>query len=931
MSINKLLDREDTPTRKQSVRNEYDAILRHHLGLPSLEELSDDANATAAFETIVRQLSATRGKTEAVIKDILKPTYDKEKRNVLKADPAAFAAEKGLTAADALLKTAYIHFTDEDMRQLLEQMPAGIRPVDGTRIWKSGRPPAIPIISVDLTNENWSTGSVQEIKNRVAGKTLQQCGVTHTSYDGSTPIDSVINEILKSKTEVIDPKIPLREVTIINGPNKTIVDMPGFLRKKPDAASMDQSQLGAYFAAPPPSPGAADFANFVKTINAKTGVGIPNPAPIDVVKGIFTQLNRIGSSLASAESTLDQAVNNRQPVERLLGSTADNREILLALTVAQRNPIALDTIGAVSSDQQKLISERDEAIKLRQITTIHTELDAIPVLKFDKNQITNGISALGKIRANAAEFGLIADGNPVTLYISNTGTGLLNDLSPDEITMATTLRFPAFINRIDKRTARGGDNNNQYAQVEANALAEENKLQEMLVAINSIESKIVDLGSKLDELGIKRTDITAAKFPTLHSVFNPASYTVIPSMIGPALDKSKLIREYKEVLLSANTNKSINLLDEAAYNTKIADITSKLAAQPQQAPTAPLTSEDAWKIVRAGLMQEGLRNNELESTLAYMKARLQLNEQVVADSNSLTLEAYPDLGLTKAEADKQDEDEMKKWGAGRSKVGGFMRKSNALDAYLKELFTDTGIGLPMAAYKIKKYEFGKHTSKELTDAYFRTKYLYDLPETDPRRLPHTTEMTDFLRRLHAVIVNRGDELVTQAVQKSALSAQELQAAFGAGADANRIASMTPQERRQLVHTILKGDQYYADANKKRDIEQRVDRSYKTLKKADEKKTRSLWPFGKRQARERIGASGSTSSPDGSASNAGPGFIRRSAAALVTTPVKIAKNPYTIFGLGTGALAASVALPFLIPGVIAGLGGVKIYKALSKAT
>ncbi|PIR53949.1 hypothetical protein COU75_03235 [Candidatus Peregrinibacteria bacterium CG10_big_fil_rev_8_21_14_0_10_42_8] len=798
-------DREDNEAIGDATRRQWDAI-SHVLHLSALDRLADNAEQLQVTNRIVDLVNRTRGGAinTAQLTGQLNTQFTEERNARAPATPEGTSArtmeQQQLAIAESWLQVIYRNVERKDITQLIADMPASIRPIDspaGNNEWVSygvtisTTPPVVTRITVDLQNPIWRSGSNQEIRARLDGKTLAQAGiVTRPVVDISHTLNAAdIDEIFKSKTNVVDPLLPLANtnltaVPLVGGGNATVsVDLPRLFRDYPDTPGMDRAALQAHIAGLYP----ADINNILSS----TGIDIATQiTPAAITGRIFATLGRsITQSLASSESTLTAAIDSRQPIDSLLESTADNRELLLALSVFQQDPTTREALkgGAVQTllnKARKLESERDLKAAL---TTLQD-----PTTKSPSPEPTRTL-----------------------VWLSGQIDGIRTATPP-----------------VGTRDLSGWA---KKMKQDADALqAERDNLEKVISAVGQVQS-------------YRAKGITLGGTTTYIDVFSDPSVADVQVAVlaaGNQFDASRFAREVIESFNHPDStgDKNPRLRDATFYDAELKKTEDKIEEEKGKSQAGG--SEAVWAIVRRGLENQGVRAEQLEKTIQYMKNQLDHTPESARDIGELTNSVYDYVGerergqglrgLLGKGADGEPTPTAE-WQQDKSyrtlKTLGLWKHKPSLVQYQNRLFSARGIGLTRE--QINTSMSRSVPLPRLIDAYFRTKYLTELPDSDPRRLPDDSqEMVEMLRRMHTAILER-----------SQLSFHNSTAATEAEMEKMGIKKdMTKLERLQAAQSYLLNEKDSYFAQNSATMEKIIDRAYRPIRIRQEKhdKWKAAW-------------------------------------------------------------------------------------------
>ena len=145
-------------------------------------------------------------------------------------------------------------------------------------------------------------------------------------------------------------------------------------------------------------------------------------------------------------------------------------------------------------------------------------------------------------------------------------------------------------------------------------------------------------------------------------------------------------------------------------------------------------------VMKRYLRSQGLRPRQVENAFAHINAYLNISPETAKSVANSAEREFPNAAGTEA-------DILKNWSKEDARKG-----LNKLfwQPYRKQLFQrgPAGVGMTLDdSPELLPFE-------TVERAYFMTRHLYKLPESDPRRLPPLPEVLEFLRRCHRVLLNK---------------------------------------------------------------------------------------------------------------------------------------------------------------------------------
>jgi len=906
--INTNINSEDPEAIGESLRQQWNA-LHHLLGLnqlPGIEGLYDQ-NAQPAIDTrvaraIVNLVERTRGgiADRARLEELLRDELGRERAtttpSTLENSIARTKEQIGVAVAEAYLKVIYRHIEKRDVEQLLRELPAAIRSTDGTNRWivtgVSGFPaPTIRNVEIDLSHPAWRLGTQIQIQQNLADKTPAHVGVTVNPPlpAGAILTPAIIRQIFLSQRDVIDSNLPVAHVTYENQPaagQRIIVDVSGILREFPNVATRNHTQLLNWFN--------ADITRYNRFIRGETILNgdpvILNPAQrLFAVTNLHAQMGRVPTQgIASARLSLSDAIRIRQPLDTLIQSTADNRELLLALAAVQRDPTSL---SAMIPDNTAI----QQAELNRNIVTSSASIEAHQVVT-----LPNGVSpasTLNEIEALITELGTPIAGNINALIVHGTAFQAIEAVDRATLQMHNQTALPTWEADRDTRNQIIQSNKDQMdaytlaltryserqaAATRAFALFTEPPPKDPAVAPTSLVPVPAATAKPAPPTPTAFTPLTiAGNFAcTVHSMDElRAKLTEFHSLVRDLQSAQREIEnrgasilELYNFLIQRNINVAANApqlnalirpvpappafrRNIIAANTNWSAIIAEArAAIPSGLKTAdeytaeitefrnnnkPLEGSDAcWAIVRRSLENQGMRPQKAEDTLGYIKSQVEHTEESARSVEDLARNVYPFEGDNEVRNGRlwnRAGEAARVWQEDKSyrrfSTFGLTRYSPDLQRYKRDLFNERGIGITMAQAENplnRSMPLGR-----LIDAYFRTKYLMELPEKDPRRLPSDSrEMVVLMRNLHAAILERAQLSVSGATTTT----QEQLAQMGI------TKGMSKTERLQAAQSyLLTQKASYITANKET-LDKIVNRAFAPIKRRVDghKNAKTFW-------------------------------------------------------------------------------------------
>lgn len=871
-----LLPRENQEADYQSVVRQYDMVA-HLLHLPQRSELNTlPATEAVVAQRLVAQVQRIRGAlTDAAGMETQLQNEFRAERTLSQEVATGTISNSARIAeyaiADAWLKVITRHFGEDDIRGMIAQIPAAIRTVALNGRWTTTATIIVPPVTtaaahgieIDISQPPWSSGTLQQVRASLIGRTPREVKMIITDAGGMAVPDFQLNEatvdlILAGQCNVVNPILPLQVVNLdgvpISGVNTT-VDLPGLIRLRPPLANMNEAALIA--ALTPGGVLAVNYAEYIQCVNTATNARGPVLAadvPF-VITHVFRQLSRPPNQpIASSPSSLSDALTGREPLDRLLRGSADNRELLLALATLQHDPQAGRVLNA-NAETNRLQTEIQTNSRLLHAVENMELLRTAQLPTYDHTTTTNGIAATQSIASNLLSH---FDTALSTLATTPPGTytapplnipGVLG-LNPAQTAAFAPLRINVAITPRRIVTAAGAiqDNHNVCQSIVDRAQEANRECRESQQHRTAIADMLNVMGETLSHQGLTHADLGTAGLTALVAHLLPtAPLQASVNAISPATNRGALVTEFQRAMNS----RGVMLQGADHYRTRAPDLQTQFLAAQAKVTQVSGGSEACWAVIQEGLTNQGMRGDELKNTLAYMRAKVQATPESMRNIQDLADQEHPasqtysgfeignDDGAVKTVAKAvynwisgAEDSAEANWNEGKEyrSILGLGERYDAFGEYKANLFTHVGIGMTLNDNPRSR----AFSLPQIYDAYFKTKYLYDLPASDPLHIPHSAEIDRFLNRLHAAILERAQV----AVNADLLALK----GFGADIDQSRLNSMTMTERVQWIQDELRSDHYYTDRNKSR-ITRMAEAAFAPVKK-------KLQAFEKRN--ERIG-------------------------------------------------------------------------------
>ena len=403
------LDTENREAAALSVRQQWNT-LRHLLHLPSIIQLQNNAQQELVGRRIVATIEQARGPVVdngGLLTQIL--TDFRNERDAI--NPSTLAGtnlrsmeERGMAIAEAWLNVIYRHIERRDVEQMIEALPAQIKTTDGRRNrWYAECTIGANTgyITVDLNHPIWRLGTVEQIRRRIENATPAEAGIIFEPPLVPPPIITtpIADEVFHSMRNVVSPTLPLATYTNqIPGGQRIIFDLPGLIRERPVFSLDNEAAFSTRLAALP------NYSRYIRVADDNNGSPLRiNPLYIPtLVRDLFANLSRSPNQpFAAVTSTLEGAINTRQPIDQLMQGSADSRELMLALSALQADPSAAR--GLINSQTAGLDAARNRFTREKNIRTALTQLSQLKIpVRNDaaiRRELTTTLAAMPTIAA----------------------------------------------------------------------------------------------------------------------------------------------------------------------------------------------------------------------------------------------------------------------------------------------------------------------------------------------------------------------------------------------------------------------------------------------------------------------------------------------------------------------------------------------------
>lgn len=680
-----LLDRENDEARKQSVRREWNA-LQHMLHLPRIEDLGNgEINVHESITNLIFDVRGALSNRAQINAEVLR-SYTLESQRV----GDAVAPDRSINIAQAWLNVIHANLTEEDIRGLIQNLPAAIQTLrTNPRNWITnnpvtfaGPPPCTGLVRIDLDHPVWAHGSRQEITARLLDQRPDRVGIRFMA--ALTPVGRTLNAqdidaIFTATDDVIDPRLSLRPIEYNISANRRLsLDLPTLVRDNPDFAGFNRTQLDAHLQAMI----GPDLDAYCAVIDRRTGNRVPITLAIasDIAQEVFTQLNlRSNNRLLARRVTLDNAIAARQPIDRLLSTSADNRELMIALATIQRDPTAA---SAIPQDQTARI-QGDIQQNLQNLRTaqIIKNVEQLPLSEYTLEQIEESEDVLNDIAARASGGPGLPNGARVHIIHSpahrpiTTRRGVaLTQVQANAIAARFGIRRESIHRSITVDVRNGTrENSAEFQAIIDLTVKGQEKLDESRNRLNNIRTNLDQLINSITENGFRDgTTIPNATYPLINRflVQPPVRIPFVPGPIAPgtlAVQADQIDRNINlnaltaEVrLLLRNRQPRLDLRDVDFYQKRQEELEKQQRDNAEAGNQGLNGSEACWAVIRQGLINQGIRGPELEKTLMEMRNRVQASPESIRDRASLVDAAFPWDG-----EDETDRHNLEHWNHGR--------------------------------------------------------------------------------------------------------------------------------------------------------------------------------------------------------------------------------------------------------------------------
>jgi hypothetical protein len=752
------LDLTDSEAHKhaqaRAVNAEWEAV-RHLLHLPDISRLSGiERLVVGDVYRIVRSI-----RSEGIVSTVLE-TLERDVAAAKKnADPRITDGE-GIAVADFILKQiVYKDLTPEDLRNLVTTEIQGENggpdvALEGVTIDGAPRD-----FTVNFTVDPWSKGDPDSIKNALKGKlwdVAHGLGIPTPNFATLpyTITEDDIDAILASAPRTADTQLPrsairLRSPHDPTGNTDVLVNVQGIL-SSPVLADENASIMATKLH------GNNTLLNQVFKFRSVDPSRTPKPPSSEAeIKQILDALyERLGKTnlnqpLRVRETSLDQLIKRRAAMDKLMGSDASNKEIMLAVGLMDTDPTLVDELLAKSNKQKDLDDKIATAKAMMEASAAIKSLRESPIPSFAPDEIDAGKNVLRKAIIQLTAGLSAPDSRDVQIH--GTAAGREKQILDD-------LNIPTSIPREKKSPVGKGaaptDNADVYkfyqkvaqqsldAYVEADKLLKSTveRLGKIILLLQKHDISVADLAPH-SELTKYLIDVSAS----------PAKFGVQRAKIDAAFDADALSRELDTLLndKSKGFKNPIVLKSTEEHKSEYDALQEQRKKILTSGGKAELGgSDDCWKIVQKSLEKQGLRPEEVKAAILHMQSRADLSQDISKEVSRYALQEFPIVPGSEDEI----QDAWHKDPARKQYADFFEKKfkSSLWAEYGKALFRRNPDAIGMRLTDNPR----TMPIQTVEKAYFITKHLYNLPSDDPRKLPQNPDVNSFLRKCHRALLDK---------------------------------------------------------------------------------------------------------------------------------------------------------------------------------
>ncbi|MBI5793566.1 hypothetical protein HZA87_00555 [Candidatus Uhrbacteria bacterium] len=818
VDVDQSLSQDDPEVRARSTEQLWRLMGVRMTGF-EMDELTTIPRVQVA-ERIATYIGQARGRMSgpdiAAITTGVNQQYDRELANSAAESQrqtlAPATTTPGRQQADVWLRTIFKYMEASDIRSVIQAtVPHAIRVTDinNPDTWTSVTPVAIPPggtnmygISVNLSLDVWRRGDVATIRRQLLTQPAATMGVTITPVPPAPApatilTDDFVDGVLNSRDQVVEM---FRPQDIHNFPLtawagvEVSIDMRRMIQRRPQIASMDREAFITYLL----SPNVTDFQDCFRFRDAAPpNPPMANPGPGSVRLIVEDVFATPGMSIAPNLVSLTEALNNRAPVQRILNSSADNRSMMLALETIRNHPGAEAALGSGAAElasAQQAVQTIDNLLAL-DTSVRGIESGAAP--EFTHAEAVDGVGIMDTIIDNADVGKTQPDGTTVAIDAT---------LTPAQVAIAQAVGIRRWSIVRENHAGGGGawrDNSNEFDNVRTAALTARANFETARRRVEEIERSLQRMITAFETHATPILPVQLGAYPALLALIQsptpPPPFGVQRNAITRTMNYPTVCSQFRSALLIVGSVSMANL----DGRKKEADERFLRATTAQ---STVVTSDDCWNVVRRGMEMEGRHSpQEIDDIIRYMKRRgahtpkterdlatyderdkipeyeLQTDAQGTKTYNKDKTYGRPSnavkgalIGGATATAGVVGSSLL--YGAGATALlaspfgaglvvsgalayGAYHALNHSYDAwadYKRGLFRSGYIGMTLEA---GTNAAGQFSIEQLTDAYYKTKYLLGEGENvpDELRIPPCAEVDNFLRSIRRAILEKSQE------------------------------------------------------------------------------------------------------------------------------------------------------------------------------
>lgn len=854
--------RDNSEEDRQRTVQEYDH-LRHALGLPQLDTLlthGDRAIAQTIADQIARSRLGLRDINELVdeiTEQLGAEATEGEEHNEgyygLTNAPEVYAK------ANAILSVIYRNFDAQDIRDMYTELPNSIRTLNiNQNDWVVNNVNINGVnstVTVHLDNDAWS-GSQAEIRNNILNQRPGDVGINIVPHIDRLD-ENAVNAIFASQADVVNTRLPLTSQRLEDGvpivvvpfgiPEvnlRTFVDVPALIKENPGIANMDAATLSTYLDVTNPDLYRRCVRSYdLNQDRAMYSTPHNNLQIEEVVQAMFHEMKRNPNGpLCSQEMSLEEAITNREPLDRLMKSTADNRVLLLALASVQQDPRTLEALR--TTDQVGPIDAQITSTnQLLQAATAVEAIESQEVVAFSQDEITAGQDAMNQVINNASVNipGFINQGPNSNQGANSQAINLYpnaNNINFTQLHREAALRAGVPQQKVleffyKNNGSLGPTNISSFEKVIDTAKDEKAKYLQEQSKINTCRQNLQTVITSFTQHGLTPANLPQPEFPQIYTyLVNQGAFDVNINNITNNTNFKALAGEIRNVLQNRVPEGS-RLFSSQEYEIQLKELHER-RRQAVNNPQQELTGEDAaWAVIERGMRNKGLSAKETEGTLEYMKAKVEETPESVREVEDLVdWEVQVYRGEDEDEVNEElEEGAVREWekaqGIPWANAGDFW------NAYQNRLFRRSAIGL-----RIDEPNLQDLPLPHIINSFFNLEYLYKLPDSDPRHIPKTPQIERLRHRLRMHILRRAKKTNFGA------SAGELAQVRSMleGGDGERIEKLSYTERMQAMLNMLNDEEHLNDPVRKARMDSMIKRAHDPIKRRIEKRKGLLSHF-----------------------------------------------------------------------------------------